>query len=139
MNGDAWYMNRCETLAEKAAQRGEAPVGALIVKDGQLISEAMEAVKTTHDITCHAEIDAIRLAVKKLNTKNLSGCTMYTTHEPCVMCSYAIRFHRITKIVYQYKVDFLGGISSSLPLLTTDDVPPTWGKAPEIVQLMPQQ
>lgn len=135
MKSDGYYMQRCAVLANAAAAKGESPVGAVIVKDDTLISEAMEAGKSKNDITCHAEIEAIRSAVAKLKTNDLSDCTLFTTHEPCLMCSYAIRFHKIKKLVYQNTVKYLGGISSSMPLLTTNEVPPHWGKAPEIVHL----
>ncbi|HEY9363470.1 MAG TPA: nucleoside deaminase, partial [Chitinophagaceae bacterium] len=86
---------------------------------------------------CHAEIEAIRLAIKNLNTNDLSDCVMYTTHEPCIMCAYVTRYYKIKKVVYKNTVNYLGGISSSLPLLTTSDVPPHWTYAPEIVHLNP--
>ena len=136
MNTDYYFMQCCRALANTAAAKGESPVGAVIVKDDKLISEAMEAGKSKNDITCHAEIEAIRLAVEKLNSNDLSDYVLYTTHEPCIMCSYAIRFHKIKKLVYQNTVKYLGGISSSMPLLTTNDVPPHWGKAPVILHLI---
>jgi tRNA(adenine34) deaminase len=136
MKNDIALMQRCEALARMAAAKGESPVGAVIAKDGEMISESMEAGKSKNDITCHAELEAIRFAVAKLKTNDLSGCVMYTTHEPCIMCSYSIRFHKITKVVFQNTVQYLGGISSSMPLLTTSEVPPHWGEAPEVVHLI---
>ena len=133
MKSNQYYMNRCEELANAAAKKGNAPVGAIIVKDDEIISEAEEAGKTKNDITCHAEIEAIRLAVKKLGSSDLSACILITTHEPCIMCSYAIRVYKIKKVVYQNTVEYLGGISSSMPLLLSDEVPPHWAKAPEII------
>ncbi len=135
MKGDKYYMQRCEALAGEAAAKGNPPVGAIITKDDEIISEAAEAGKSKNDITCHAELEAIRIAVKRMNTNDLSGCVMYSTHEPCIMCSYAIRFHKIKKVVYQNAVKYLGGVSSSMPLLITNDVPPHWSKAPVIVHL----
>ncbi|HEY5463144.1 MAG TPA: nucleoside deaminase [Hanamia sp.] len=135
MNPDNYYMHLCEILGEAAAKKGNPPVGAIIIKDDEIISEAEEAGKSKNDITCHAEIEAIRIAVKKLNSPDLSGCIMFTTHEPCIMCSYAIRFYKIKKVVFQNKVDYLGGVTSSVPLLVVGDVPPHWGKPPEIVHL----
>ena len=136
MNTDHYFMQRCRSLANTAAAKGESAGEAGIVKDDKLKSEAMEAGKHKNDITCHAEIEAIRLAVEKLNSNDLSDYVLYTTHEPCIMCSYAIRFHKIKKLVYQNTVKYLGGISSSMPLLTTNDVPPHWGKAPVILHLI---
>jgi len=133
MKTDYFFLHRCLELAKKAADKGNSAVGAVIVKDNEIVSEGKEAVNTRNDITCHAEMEAIRLAVKNLKTNNLSGYILYSTHEPCIMCSYAIRFYRITKIVYLQQADYLGGISSSMPLLTTDQLPPHWGNAPLIV------
>ncbi|MCZ7609931.1 MAG: nucleoside deaminase [Ignavibacterium sp.] len=135
MREDIFYINRCKTLAKSAAEKGNSPVGAIIVKDDKIISEAEEAVKNKNDVTCHAEIEAVRIAVKKLNSTNLSECILYTTHEPCIMCSYAIRYYKIKKIIFLNTVDYLGGATSSMALLRSDLVPPDWGKSPEIVQL----
>lgn len=135
MKTDIYYMHRCEILGEAAAKKGNPPVGAIIVKDDEIISEAEEAGKSKNDITCHAEIEAIRIAVKKMKSQDLSGCIMFTTHEPCVMCSYVIRFHKIKKVVFQNAVDYLGGVTSSMPLLISNDIPPHWGKPPEILHL----
>ncbi|MEO5648682.1 MAG: nucleoside deaminase [Ginsengibacter sp.] len=135
MKTDNYYMHRCEILGEAAAEKGNSPIGALIIKDDEIISEAEEAGKSKNDITCHAEIEAIRMAVGKSNTSDLSGCIMFTTHEPCIMCSYVIRFYKIKKVVYKNAVTYLGGITSSMPLLRSNEVPPHWAKHPEIVNL----
>lgn len=127
MKDDIYYINRCRELGKSAAQKGNPPVGSVIIKDNQIISEAEEAGKTKNDVTCHAEIEAIRIAVKKLNSSDLSECILYTSHEPCVMCSYAIRYYKIKKVVFLNAVDYLGGATSSMPLLTSNQVPPHWG------------
>ncbi|MCO5248132.1 MAG: nucleoside deaminase [Chitinophagales bacterium] len=136
---DVFYINRCNAIGLKATEKGNPPVGALVVKGGQIIAEAEDAGRSKNDITCHAEIEAIRMAVKSLKTNDLSDCTLYSSHEPCIMCSYSIRFYRINKVVYGEKIDFLGGISSSMPLLTTDKVPKHWSQAPEIVHFREKQ
>jgi len=135
MRPDLYYIQRCEVLGKEAATKGDAPVGAVITQHDEIISEAMEAAKNKNDVTCHAELEAIRLAVKKLKTNDLSDCVLYSTHEPCIMCSYAIRFYKIKKLVYQHAVKYLGGVSSSMPLLLIKEVPPHWGDAPVIVHL----
>ena len=126
-------MNQCETMAKEAAEDGENRVGAIVVKDGIVISKAKESTKAG-DITQHAEILAIQKASWLLG-KDLSTCTLITTHEPCVMCSYVIRYHSISRVVYQHPSEYLGGIHSSFSVLSTDEVPPHWSKAPEIIQL----
>lgn len=135
MQDDFFYIHRCEAAGKAAEAKGNSQVGALIVKNGNIIAEAEEAGRSKNDITCHAEIEVIRAAIKKLNTTDLSECTLYSSHEPCIMCSYVIRFHRIKKVVYLHAVNHLGGVTSTMPLLASDDVPPHWSDAPEIIQL----
>jgi tRNA(adenine34) deaminase len=135
MRPDLYYIQRCEVLGKEAAKKGDAPVGAVITQNDEIIGEAIEAAKNKNDVTCHAELEAIRFAVKKLKTNDLSDCVIYSTHEPCIMCSYAIRFYKIKKLVYQHSVKYLGGVSSSMPLLLAQEVPPHWGDVPVIVHL----
>ncbi|WP_169337650.1 nucleoside deaminase [Segetibacter koreensis] len=132
---DNYFIKRCETLSKQAALKGNQPVGALITRNDEILSEAEEAATTKNDITCHAELEAIRLAVQQLKTNDLSDCVLYSTHEPCIMCAYAIRYHKIKKVIYQNKASYLGGASSSMPLLTTSEVPPHWGPAPLVIYL----
>jgi len=132
MKNTHYYIQRCLALGKQAAEKGNSMVGALVVKDDEIISEAEESVKTKNDITCHAEIEAIRKAVKNLMTNDLSGCILYSTHEPCIMCSYAIRFYKIKQVAYLHQSQYLGGVSSSMPLLVTNKVPPGWSNAPII-------
>ena len=97
------YMEICESLAKKAASKGNSPVGSIIIKGGQIFAEAEEAGQSKQDITCHAEIEALRTARKKIG-KDMSGYTLMSTHEPCVMCGYAIRFHKISTVIYKKSV-----------------------------------
>jgi len=76
------------------------PFGAVIVKDGKIISESHNTVLTDTDPTAHAEINAIRKACKKLNTYHLDGCTLYTSSEPCPMCLGAIYWAHIKRVVF---------------------------------------
>lgn len=126
------YMEICEKLAIKAASKGNAPVGCILLKGNQIIAKAEEAGKSKEDITCHAEIEAIRQARIEIGV-DMSGCTLVTTHEPCVMCGYAIRFHKISTVVYKEKSQFFGSINSSMNVLNTADVPNHWNKPPEII------
>ncbi|MCD2346773.1 nucleoside deaminase [Clostridium guangxiense] len=84
--------------AEKAAVKGEVPVGAVIVKDNKIIGRAHNMKETLKDVTAHAEVFAIREASKKLNNWRLNGCEMYVTLEPCAMCAATICQSRISKI-----------------------------------------
>lgn len=76
------------------------PFGAVIVKDGKIISSAHNTVVESKDATAHAEVNAIRLASKKLNTHDLSGCILYASSEPCPMCLSAIIWSNIKKVYY---------------------------------------
>ena len=134
MDNDEFCIKRCEFLGVEAAAKGNSPVGAIVVRDGKIVSEAEEANRSKNDVTCHAEIEAIRKAVGLLQTNDLSDCILYTTHEPCIMCAYAIRFYRIKKVVFKNRVPYLGGVTSSFPLLTAKEMmPPHWSAPPEIV------
>ncbi len=128
---DHHFLARCEALATIAGQRLESPVGSVVVKEGQIIGEGIESGKAKQDITCHAEVEAIRDAVKK-HGKDLSATTLYTTHEPCILCSYVIRHHRIRRVVIQHAVANIGGATSAYPILTANDIP-IWGEPPEVV------
>lgn len=126
------YMNRCIDLAIIARKRGDSPVGSVIVQDGEIIAEGIEGGKTHKDITYHAEIEAIRNARKKLKTADLSDCTLVTTHEPCIMCSYVIRHHVIKLLLVGLKTGEISGYSSSYPILL-DKTIERWSEPPEIV------
>jgi tRNA(adenine34) deaminase len=130
MQNDLFYINRCQELAEMAAEKQESPVGSVVVLGDKIIGEGIELSKTKQDITCHSEIEAIREAIKKVG-KNLSNTTLYTTHEPCIMCSYVIRSHRISRVVIQKTVPHIGGVSSDYPILTVDTIA-IWSKPPII-------
>jgi tRNA(Arg) A34 adenosine deaminase TadA len=87
--------------AKKAKYLGEkTTVGAVIVKNGQILSKAHNTAKHKNDPTCHAEINAIRQAATIMNSKNLLDCTLYVTLEPCIMCFGAIISAKITKVFF---------------------------------------
>ena len=126
------YMSRCRQLAEKAVHGGDAPVGSLVLRDGQVLAEGVGGVKAQKDPTAHAEILAIRKACAALGTLDLSGTTLYTTKEPCLMCSYAIRQTRISRVVIEERTEKGGGVTSQYPILK-DESFPAGGPLPEIV------
>ena len=86
--------------ARKAADAGEVPVGAVIVKDGEVVAVAANATRSPPDPTGHAEMRAIRMASETLGDDRLTGCDMYVTLEPCVMCAGAISHARIARLYY---------------------------------------
>jgi len=94
------FMPRALALARAAADAGEVPIGAVIVKDGHVIAEAHNSPRTDHDPTAHAEILAIRRAAQALGDERLTGCELWVTLEPCAMCAGAIAHARIQRLYY---------------------------------------
>lgn len=97
-NPDEWFMNKAYTEAIKAYNKEETPVGAVIVRDGKIISHGHNERESKEDPTLHAEITAIRKASKKLGSWRLNDCDMYVTLEPCTMCAGAIIQARIRRL-----------------------------------------
>ena len=97
---DADYMRLALAAADKAKAAGEVPVGAVIVKDGEVIATGFNQPIGCHDPTHHAEIAALRAASEALGNYRLPGCTLYVTLEPCVMCAGAMMHARIARVVY---------------------------------------
>lgn len=81
------------------------PFGCVIVKDGKIVGRGHNRVVSSNDVTAHGEITAIRDACKNLNTFNLSGCELYTTHYPCPMCKGAIEWARIKRVYYGCNIE----------------------------------
>ena len=125
-------MRRAIALAEIALRNGDTPVGSLVVRETMIIAEGVEAVKKEMDVSAHAELIAIRNACLALQTLDLSGCVLYTTAEPCWMCSYAVRQTCVGKVVIGRATPRVGGISSNYPVLIDPKIPGR-GKPPDIV------
>jgi tRNA(adenine34) deaminase len=92
------YMREALKEAKKAAEKGEIPIGAVIVQDGKIIARGRNRVEAKADPTFHAEMTAIRRAAKYLGGWRLRGCTMYVTAEPCSMCAGAAVLARLDKV-----------------------------------------
>jgi tRNA(adenine34) deaminase len=114
---DVYWMAKALELARKAEAAGEVPVGAVLVKDNQLIAEGWNQPITSHDTTCHAEIVAMRAAGKKLNNYRLIDTTMYVTLEPCSMCVGAMIHARVSKVVYGAAEPRTGALGGAFNLL----------------------
>jgi tRNA(adenine34) deaminase len=97
---DERFMRMALDQAEQAGERGEVPVGAVIVANGQVIGRAHNLCERLHDFTAHAEMQAFTAASEFLGGKHLDRCTLYVTLEPCPMCAGAAFWTRIGRIVY---------------------------------------
>lgn len=97
---DAVFMEEALALARKAAELGEVPVGAVVVRDGRIIGRGYNRRETWNDPTAHAEMIAIRQASVRTGAWRLTGATMYVTIEPCPMCAGALVLARIDRLVY---------------------------------------
>ncbi|MGO4377965.1 tRNA adenosine(34) deaminase TadA [Pseudoduganella sp. RAF53_2] len=94
------FMREALAEAQRAWDRGEVPVGAVVVKDGVVIGRGFNQPIGSHDPTAHAEIVALRAAAEAVGNYRLPGCELYVTLEPCVMCSGAMMHARLSRIVY---------------------------------------
>lgn len=100
IKNNAEFMREAIALSLKSAKVGEAPFGAVIVKDGKIIARGADRVARKCDPTAHAEIIAIRQASSRLKKHDLSGCEIYTSSEPCQMCMAAIKYANIDRLYY---------------------------------------
>jgi tRNA(adenine34) deaminase len=116
---DEYYMGLALEEAQKAQDKGEIPIGAVIVYEDQVVAGAHNLKETLSDPTAHAEILAIQQAAKALKRWRLTGCRLYVTIEPCPMCAGALIQARLDKVVYGAK-DPKAGAAESLYNLLTD-------------------
>jgi len=125
-------MRRCLELAARAAAGGETAVGAVVVRGESVIGEGAEGSRRLLDPSAHAEVLALRAACQHEGSLDLAGCDLYTTVEPCVLCSLAIRRTGIVQVVYGVAAGQLGGATSQYRLLT-DGVLTGYAAPPRIV------
>lgn len=97
---DEQFMRRAIAEAEAAAEKGEIPIGAVVVCRGRMVSRAHNLTETLCDVTAHAEMQAITAAANTLGGKYLTDCTLYVTVEPCAMCAGAIGWAQLPRVVY---------------------------------------
>ena len=110
-------MQAALALAREAAELGEVPVGAVVVKDGEIIGYGRNAPISQHDPSAHAEIQAMRDAAARLGNYRLVGCSLYVTLEPCAMCAGAIQHARIAHLVYGASDPKTGACGSVIDLM----------------------
>jgi len=120
-------------LATEAKKKGDTPVGSLIANEyGKILSEASERNRS-EDLFAHAEILVVREAVKRVQSKDLNGFSLFTTNEPCLLCSYAIRQTGVSKVIYANETPNIGGATSKYSILTANDIQ-NCGKPPQVFQ-----
>src|SRR3954471_4356537 len=133
---DAEMMRRAIALAVRSGQEGEYPYGVVICRGGDVVAESINRVAHERDVTRHAEVVAISVAQKKLESVSLDDCSIYVSAEPCAYCSYAIRESRIGRVVYGLTSPHMGGVSK-WPVLTDRDIsdamPEVFAAPPEIL------
>jgi tRNA(adenine34) deaminase len=133
MTEDENFISRCIELSQIALDSGDAPFGSLVTKDGKILAEASNDKNTkTH---YHAEILALNKAAKIMGTPDLFGCTLYTNCEPCPMCSFMIREHKIEKVVFALPSPFMGGFSkwNILEDSELNQFPPYFTHQPKVI------
>ena len=120
MNQDEQFMREALLLAQQAAELGEVPVGAIVVKDGVIVGRGSNAPIGSHDPSAHAEILALRDAAKNIGNYRLVDCSLYVTLEPCAMCAGAIQHARIGQLVFGAKDPKTGACCSVVNLMAED-------------------
>lgn len=126
------FMRRCLELAAVARARGDVPVGSVVVIDGAIVGEASETLPTGRSVAGHAETLACQAALDRSGRDDLAGATLYSTAEPCFMCSFVIRRLRADLVVFGDETPMIGGATSIHPILT-DPALDSWRPAPRVV------
>jgi len=129
---DLRHMRKCIELALRARASGDYPVGALVTRDGHVLGSGIESTHRLLDVAAHAEIEALRSACRGTGTLDLTGATIYTTVEPCYLCSFAIRQLGIARVVIGRLYPEAGGASSHHPILRDSGLT-CWGPPSVIV------
>jgi tRNA(Arg) A34 adenosine deaminase TadA len=128
------FVREAIALAEAAAAKGDEPFGALLMRDGVVLLRAENSVHTGHDITNHAEMNLVRLAVAQYDSAFLKDCTLYTSTEPCAMCAGAIYWSRIGRVVFACPEERLRAITQGTGLnLPCREVLGRGGRAVEVI------
>jgi len=132
---DVRMMARCVELSSMAVGQGELPFSCVICRDGEIVAETTNRVVRDSDVTRHAELLAISEAQRVLGRQDLSDCTIYSSVEPCPMCSFPIRETRIGRVVFAISSPMMGGYSKWNVLADNEIsnvMPEAFGDAPEV-------
>jgi tRNA(adenine34) deaminase len=132
---DSRLMARCIALSREGSVSGELPFGSLVARGPDILAESANCTKRERDLSRHAEIVAIAQARKAAGDGNLRGCTIYSTVEPCAMCSYCIRESGIGRVVFALASPVMGGLSARNILgsdTLSDQSPFVFGTPPQV-------
>jgi tRNA(adenine34) deaminase len=133
---DKAMMERCIQLSATAARQDEFPFASIVCEGRQIVTETTNRVAQNGDVTQHAELLAVSEAQKRLGRKDLTGCTIYSNIEPCVMCAFPIREARIGRVVYAISSPLMGGFSRWNVLRDAEisnTMPEAFGPIPEVI------
>lgn len=119
---DTEFMRRALSLARRAAEEGEVPVGAVLVKDGEVIAEGWNRPIASQDPTAHAEIETLRAGAASLGNYRLVDTTLYVTLEPCLMCAGAIIHARVKRLVFGAPDPKTGAAGSVFDIFSSEKV-----------------
>ncbi|HUH49526.1 MAG TPA: nucleoside deaminase [Mycoplana sp.] len=122
------FMDQALAEARRAAERGEVPIGAVLVHEGKVVARAGNRTREDHDVTAHAEILVIRAAAEILGNERLNEADLYVTLEPCTMCAAAISFARLRRLYYGAEDPKGGGVDNGVRFYNQ----PTCHHAPEV-------
>jgi tRNA(adenine34) deaminase len=130
---DTHFIKSCIALSQESLDNGDAPFGAMVVRDGIIIAQSGNYAQKR--ISDHAEVIALHLAHDALSTSNLSGCVLYSNCEPCPMCSFMAREYKVSRVVYSMPSPFMGGHSkwNILEDQELENFPPFFAAMPEVV------
>ncbi|CAF0696087.1 nucleoside deaminase [Candidatus Methylacidithermus pantelleriae] len=120
-NLDQFFMEEALRIAEEAAERGEVPVGAVVIRGQEILARASNRVEELRDALAHAEVLALREAARIVGDWRLSGCTLYVTKEPCFFCAGAILLTRVTRVVFGVADPKMGGLGGALHVILGPD------------------
>ncbi len=129
---DEQWMRHCLDLARTNVGTGNLRIASIVLRGSQIVAESVEDLPAGLDPVAHAEALAVQAACLAVKTTDLSDCVLYTTAEPCWLCSYLIRVTGIMRVVYGCASPTIGGDTSNYPILRTTDVL-SWVAPPEIV------
>lgn len=127
------FVQRCIDLSQESIDRGDAPFGSIIVKDGEIIAESHNFAASR--VSDHAEVVALHMAHDKLGTSDLTGAILYSNCEPCPMCSFMAREYKVSEVVYALPSPFMGG-HSKWNIMEDEELekfPPFFGAVPNVI------